>query len=324
MKEASRLLFILRHLKQDIYKRKNILMFISKFILKKSPGHCKLFKSLHGHTESINSLIQLTTGAKNISEAVLISGGKDGSIKVWKNFECERTIAAHSDSVRCICQIRWKRNNYTIISGSSDESIKIWDILSGECIHTIEDPGNTINCIRQIRTSNIKTLTNDIVLAIGGNITTVQIFYFTEINFLKVIKKLHGHSDIVLSIVNVSVQNMNTIATGSRDSTIKVWDIDKSDCILSFYVKWPVYSLLQLDTDLLKSNINDNELLFITAGMDKVVSIWDLKNSSSLGSIKGHSQSVNSVIKISVNGKKYLATSGFDKTIKLWKVKVKK
>ena len=53
----------------------------------------------------------------------------------------EKTLKGHSDSINCLV----KMNVNTIASASYDKTIKIWDIITGNCLKTLEGHSELVN-----------------------------------------------------------------------------------------------------------------------------------------------------------------------------------
>jgi small GTP-binding protein len=101
----------------------------------------------------------------------------------------------------------------------------------------------------------------------------------------------------------------NTLASGSNDNTIKLWDVKNAKLIRSLEghsdsVRSVVFSP---DGNILASGSNDN-----------TIKLWDVKNAKLIRSLEGHSNSVRSVV-FSPDGN--ILASSSDRIIKLWDVK---
>jgi WD40 repeat protein/energy-coupling factor transporter ATP-binding protein EcfA2 len=119
--------------------------------------------------------------------------------------------------------------------------------------------------------------------------------------------RLVGHNDGVWS-VSFSPDG-KTLATGSEDKTIKLWNVETGEEIgtLSGH-NGSVYSV---------SFSSDGKTL-ATGSEDKTIKLWNVETGEEIGTLSGHNGSVYSV-SFSSDGKT-LATGSEDKTIKLWNV----
>ena len=57
--------------------------------------------------------------------------------------ECIQTLLGHSNIVICVRVLSVNK----LASGSRDNTIKIWDLVTGQCLQTIEEHEKSVNCI---------------------------------------------------------------------------------------------------------------------------------------------------------------------------------
>lgn len=123
-------------------------------------------------------------------------------------------------------------------------------------------------------------------------------------------RTLVGHSDEV-STVAVS-RDGKTIASGSDDKTVKLWqDEGKEIRTLNGHSDW-VYAVA----------ISPDEETLVSGSKDNTVKVWNLKNGKQLFNLIGHKRLINSVA-ISPDNQN-IASSSYDNTIKIWNLKTGK
>jgi WD40 repeat protein len=138
------------------------------------------------------------------------------------------------------------------------------------------------------------------------SLLTVISFNMNEaqsLNFTK-LKVLNGHSSTVDSVIQL---NDNEIATGSFDSTVKIWDLkdDRVQYTLSGH-STAIYSLEKLD-----------DILTASGSADRTIRIWDYTNGALIQTLTDNSNFVLSLA--SLNDSFFVSGSlGFFATIKLW------
>ncbi|MBD2678357.1 MULTISPECIES: AAA family ATPase [Nostoc] len=121
------------------------------------------------------------------------------------------------------------------------------------------------------------------------------------------VNTLEGHSSSVLSVA--FSPDGKTLASGSNDKTIKLWDVSTGKAIKTLTGHSSrVYSVVfSPDGKTLASGSNDN-----------TIKLWDVSTGKAIKTLTGHSSRVYSVV-FSPDGKT-LASGSYDKTIKLWDV----
>ena len=118
--------------------------------------------------------------------------------------------------------------------------------------------------------------------------------------------RLEGHTSYVYS-VNFSADG-KTLASGSSDNTIKLWNVETGEEIRTLSHTSYVYSV---------SFSADGKTL-ASGSHDKTIKLWNLETGDEIRTLSGHQGSVNSV-SFSSDGKT-LASGSDDETIKLWDV----
>lgn len=237
----------------------------------------ELSNTLTGHGQSIWNL-------KKINDECFISASRDHTLKIWKiTGECIQTLQGHSDEVNAVELL----SNGIIMSGSNDKKIKLWR-MDGLCLFTLDVGSQVLSLLR----------INEKIFACGCGNGEIHV-YDTE---LKKLKTLKGHKNSVSSLIQLKNGNL---VSGSFDNTIKIWDIEKEQCIqtLSDHTA-SVRSLC-----LLSKYANG----FASASDDKTIKIWN--EGKCLNTFTGHSSNVLCVVELE-NGT--IASGSDDETIRIW------
>ena len=99
------------------------------------------------------------------------------------------------------------------------------------------------------------------------------------------------------------------IVSGSRDNTIRVWNVDTGDCI----------STLKGHTGNVYSfGFNHDGTKIVSGSADKTIRVWNVDTGECILTLKGHTRFVTSV-GFNHDGTKIVSGSG-DETIRVWNV----
>jgi len=93
------------------------------------------------------------------------------------------------------------------------------------------------------------------------------------------------------------------IFSGSRDNTIKVWNLDTGECLAT----------LKEHTDYVTSLAIDGNILY-SGSMDTTIRVWNIDNLNCLHVLKGHTNNVFSLL----SAHSTLYSASWDKSIRIW------
>ncbi|MBD2294925.1 WD40 repeat domain-containing protein [Anabaena sphaerica FACHB-251] len=205
--------------------------------------------------------------------------------RIW---HCVNTLYGHSNYVFSIA-INPQGN--TFASASADKNIKIWDIQTGELLHSLTGHSNYV--------SSVAFSADGKIIATGSYDKTFKLWHGLKS------KTFIEHSGCVTSVA--FSPDGNLFATSSMDKTIKIWNLSTEQLIYTLtghknYINALVFT-------------RDGEKL-ISGDADKTIKIWNAKEGSEIISIIEHSDVVNTIA-ISPDNQTF-ATGSHDNTIKLW------
>ena len=123
--------------------------------------------------------------------------------------------------------------------------------------------------------------------------------------------RLEGHNDDVTS-VSISPDG-KTLASGSADNTIKLWNLETGEEIRTLKYNEGVWEV---------SISPDGKTLAFIIG-DNTIKLWNLETGEEIRTFQGHDDNFINDISISPDGQT-LASSSWDKTIKLWNLETGK
>ena len=250
-------------------------------------------QTLEGHKGTVLSLCQL-------KDSRLVSCSEDKTIKIWSlsTMSWERDLLGHEEPIHTVIQL----HNGTLASGSSDTTIKIWNINTYLCICTIVGHLERIYRIIEIKPGVIASSSYD---------KSIKVWELNlDASSYQCLQTLTGHKSYVWSITKIKgyhndYNNDNIIASGSTDSTIKVWDIEEEDCL--FTLTGHLFTVIAL--------IQGNNGTLISGSYDKTIKIWDLEEQVCVTTLVEHNNAIW-VLRQLKNGN--LVSASWDTTLKIW------
>lgn len=255
-----------------------------------------------GHTDSVNDI------AFDNSGRLLVSCSSDLSIKLWdfETYACLRTLHGHDHNVSSVAFLPAGDH---IVSSSRDKTIKLWEVASGYCIRTYLGHKEWV---RMVRVSPDGTL-----LASCSKDFTIIVWsvnpndHVLSTNEQKIVMKEHDHSveciawapDTALNSVAEAIANSDSkplqqrslnsnnhtgggsraglyLVSGSRDRTIKVWDVSVGVCL---------FTLIGHDNWVRGICWHPGGNYIISCSDDKTIRVWDIKNKRCFKSLEAHS-----------------------------------
>lgn len=178
----------------------------------------------------------------------------------WKllNTDYVRAVATNADASR-------------VYSGSDDKIVKMWNVVSEECLRTLE--GHSDHVYDVCVSADGQTLFS------GSSDKTAGVW---NLESGELVRQLEGHTYIVVSVC--CFLDGKRVVSGSDDKTLKVWDSSTSECL----------NTLPGHTDWMRSvDVSSNNNI-CSASDDGTIRLWnanaDVK--ASIASNAGHTRAV--------------------------------
>ena len=192
----------------------------------------------------------------------IVTGCRDAQVRLWRrDSSAPAVFSGHSLVVTAVVI---SPDNKRIISGSRDNCIKIWDVSTGNLLCSITENRNLITDMKLsdnilVQTSEDKrvriwdTRNLDLIhafpfksyiqtscdISLDGNLIVSGSNGFNgsgcQLNIWDIrnrtqIHELRGHLQGVNAVAFLPVQPSKTVVSASKDSVIKVWDLEQESC----------------------------------------------------------------------------------------------
>jgi platelet-activating factor acetylhydrolase IB subunit alpha len=242
-------------------------------------------------------------------------------------------LKGHRDNVTAV---RFHPDMELVVSASEDATMRVWDFENGRIERTLK--GHT-GAVRDLAFDPKGTL-----LASCSNDLTIKIWDFTS--SYNCVKTLHGH-DHTISSVRFTPSG-DFIVSCSRDNSIKVWETSTGYCKQTFngHSKW-----------VRRIDVSQDGTLVISGAMDQTARVWELASGKCITTYQEHDNAIETVLFVpskaaatisrgialkaagadpstassssdveenkdadTSNAKKYAASAGRDKLIKIFEI----
>lgn len=155
----------------------------------------------------------------SLDRKLLASGSQDGSIHVWdlSLLSCSGSLNGHSKTIDCCA---FNADHTRLVSGSDDRTARVWDIHDMSCLSVVT------------YTDSVKALcfTSPDVFVAGVHRGNDQLKAWNA-ETGDCLMSYVGHTHAVMCMLLV---DGDTIATSSRDGTVRLWRIKTSEMLASF------------------------------------------------------------------------------------------
>ncbi|GAA5849802.1 hypothetical protein JCM8547_000567 [Rhodosporidiobolus lusitaniae] len=160
----------------------------------------------------------------------------------------------------------WGQEGAVVVSGGCDRDVRVWDVETGECLHTLRGHTSTVRCMR--------ILDGRPIAVSGSRDKTVRVWDIERGECLHV---LNGHQ---LSVRCLEVSG-NKVVSGSYDATCRLWNVDTGECLHVF--RGHIHQIYAVAFDGVR---------VVTGSLDSTVRIWSAETGEFLALLQGHTSLV--------------------------------
>ena len=165
----------------------------------------ELITTLEEHTGAVSSVAFS-------SDRTLASGSYDQTVKIWNISGSKWHLTKTLETESSVYSIAFNHDGTIIAAGCCDKKAMIWDVAIGS---KQWKSLKTLNAVTSV------AFNKDGMLAIGSY-KSVRLW---DSNTQKYSATLQGHSAYIDSVA-FHPKNPRILATGSRDETVRIWDLD--------------------------------------------------------------------------------------------------
>ena len=276
-------------------------------------------RSLKGHTDAVQDI------AFDASGKLLASCSADMSIKLWEfvqTYECIRTLRGHDHN---ISSVAFLPSGDHLLSASRDHTIKMWEVVSGYCVKTFTGHRDWVRMVRVYHDGNFfASCSNDHSICTWTTSSEQCKSTFREHEHVveciewapeKALPSISQADTSQTGQVNGMMGNKETgavklgpvLVSGSRDKTIKFFDVNAGVCL---------FTLIGHDNWVRGLRFHPGGKYLISVSDDKTMRTWTVAQKRCSKTIDAHKHFVTSLdFHPSLP---HVVTSSVDMTIKVW------
>jgi WD40 repeat protein/V8-like Glu-specific endopeptidase len=278
---------------------------------------------LSGHTgEGHHSgVATVTAGEMADGTPVIISGGFDGTVRVWRLADgapVGEPLSGHTGPVYAVAAAALPDGTPVIISGGSDGTVRVWRLADGAPVG--EPLSGHTGPVYAVAAAALPDGTP--VIISGGFDGTVRVWRLAD--GAPVGEPLNGHTDFVWAVaVGALPDGTPVIISGSSDATVRVWRLAD---------RTPVGEPLSGHTGegrirggvlaVATGALPDGTPVIISGGWDGTVRVWRLADDTPTEEpLRGHDDVVKAVaVGALPDGTPVIISGSSDATVRVWRL----
>lgn len=263
--------------------------------------NCQL---LCGHTDSVLALATSPANAK-----LLISSGKDNSVRVWLMDEETTRMSCIGHAVRHTASISSVALSQTSIkffaTVAQDSCLRLWELSNDLRSRDQDLPLNSTHVVvaHQKEINCVTIAPNDKFIATASQDKTAKLWSADDLQLLGV---FHGHRRGVWCVRFSPVDQV--VLTTSADCTMKLWSMAELNCLKTFEGH---------ESSVLRGEFLSRGMQLITSGGDGLLKLWNIKTSECMSTLEQHESHVWT---LAITGdEQHVISGGSDSLLIIWK-----
>jgi len=270
--------------------------------------------------------------------SMLVSGGQDGSVKMWDMATGRASATFTSDLVGCgeVLTLAVSQDVSLLAAAGLLGNLWLWDVAEGALLHQIRCGHGPVWSLAFSEDSRgigaacedghvvfynvcTGTCTSRILLDSEGAVACISFSKidgiiaaakgrFAELRDLhrrRLVQRFRGHWDTI-NCVRFSPDE-RWLATASDDNTARVWDVESGEAVRILMGHLGIVSSLSFSGDARR---------LVTASHDMTARVWSMESGECERVLSGHSDSLKSVVFGAAGDT--IATGSSDSCIRIW------
>ncbi len=227
----------------------------------------------------------------------------DNDVWLWnESRQCSAGhLSGHLSSIRDMCAFD-AADGPRLATASADGTVRIWDPTVRQCTAVLSGHSDLVENVCAV------AVDDETLLASSGDEGDSSIVLWRP-NTGEIVRVLEGHESSVVALCAVEVEQRQLLASLGADKTVRLWEPVSGWCVGTIPGEDLAFTLRAV-------TVEGHSLLASTSG--DLVRLLDPDTGRTRITLQGHSDSVDSLCLLRVNGRDLLASGGADHTVRLW------
>ncbi|KAI9742421.1 MAG: hypothetical protein M1818_003955 [Claussenomyces sp. TS43310] len=218
-----------------------------------------------------------------------------------------KRFKGHADFVKTIICARISGKS-CLISGGADKKIMVWDVATGERLHTLRDKSDTMLAVQYLAIDPVETTNDELALMSSSSDSHIRRWRIS-------LTSASQADDLPESSMQVHETSIYTLLFDTDDEA-NLWtaSADGSVKCLSRARKWATEETIE-HGDYVRTVALTSDWI-ITAGRSEDVKVWDRATGKLFHIYEGHYEEVTGLVVI--YGGKQVVSVSIDGTVRVW------